>query len=125
MMPRHCRPRAAARRQPRVVDPRPPERELQDRLIEAGRLSGWLVYHTHDSRKSEAGFPDLVMVRDGVLLAVECKRGPAELRAMPEEQQAWLAALGEVPGVATIVTTPENEGRVLEWITAPRRAKKV
>lgn len=38
-------------------------------IIDIARLLGWRVYHTFDSRKSEAGFPDLVLVRERVIYA--------------------------------------------------------
>jgi hypothetical protein len=34
---------------------------------------GWLVYHTLHSKGSDSGFPDLVMLRHGILLFVELK----------------------------------------------------
>jgi hypothetical protein len=40
------------------------ERELLEALRAAAAVLGWLSYHTHDSRRSEAGFPDLALVRD-------------------------------------------------------------
>lgn len=40
------------------------ERDFQAAVMELARLLGWRVYHTWDSRKSEPGFPDLVLVRD-------------------------------------------------------------
>ena len=122
-MGRYTRPRAGAHRSQQPQH----ERHLQDRLIEAARLCGWRVYHTFDSRRSQPGFPDLVMVRDGELLALELKRGPAEVVAMARsdsgrEQLAWIADLREVPGVRAAVISPENEDLALGWITAPRRA---
>ena len=39
------------------------EKELQALIIELAELKGWLVYHTHDSRRSNPGFPDLCMVK--------------------------------------------------------------
>ena len=45
-----------------VVHPRQTEDQWQSAVIEYARLMGWLVYHTHDSRHSEKGFPDLVLV---------------------------------------------------------------
>ena len=41
----------------------PPEKELQDRLIQTAKLSGWMVFHDFDSRRSDIGFMDLTMVR--------------------------------------------------------------
>ena len=40
------------------------ERELQDNVIECARFMGYtLIYHTHNSRHSPSGFPDLVLIR--------------------------------------------------------------
>ncbi len=39
------------------------EKPFQAQVVELARLSGWLTYHTHDSRRSQSGFPDLVLVR--------------------------------------------------------------
>ena len=68
------------------------ERELQQGLIDAAKLAGWLVYHTHDSRRSEPGFPDLVLVhpRRRDLAFIECK---SERGRLTHEQQVWLRAL--------------------------------
>jgi hypothetical protein len=38
------------------------EKQLQDAVIGFATRAGWLVYHTHDSRRSQPGFPDLVLV---------------------------------------------------------------
>ena len=69
------------------------EKNFQQTVIELARIKGWLVYHTFDSRRSQAGFPDLVMVRDGQLIFAELKSETGELR--PEQKQ-WLEALREV-----------------------------
>lgn len=54
---------------------------------------GWLGYHTHDSRRSAAGFPDWVFVRPPELLFVELKTDRG--RTSPA-QRKWLEALEEV-----------------------------
>ena len=66
------------------------EKALQDAVIELARWRGWLVYHTHDSRRSEPGFPDLTMVRGTRLGFVELKSAKGKLS---EAQHDWLAAL--------------------------------
>jgi hypothetical protein len=66
------------------------ERQLQDAVIELAEMLKWLVYHTYDSRRSNPGFPDLVMVRGGRLLFVELKSAKGKLRP---EQHVWLNAL--------------------------------
>lgn len=51
---------------------------------------GWLGYHTHDSRRSAAGFPDWVFVRGPELLFAELKTDRG--RTSPA-QRKWLEAL--------------------------------
>jgi len=46
------------------------ERELQGRTIELARLCGYYVYHTHDSRRSEPGFPDMIAVHESRPVAI-------------------------------------------------------
>jgi VRR-NUC domain len=60
-------------------------------VLEAARACGWLAYHTHNSRRSAPGFPDVVAVRGGRVLFVELK---AEGGRLSEAQAEWLAALG-------------------------------
>lgn len=65
---------------------RRPEQAFQDQVVELAQACGWLVYHTFDSRHSVKGFPDLVMLRDAVLLVVELK----VLEQTTEHQELWL-----------------------------------
>jgi len=81
--------------------PRPKllEKELQSAVIDTARLFGWRVAHFRPAMTKHgwktavggdgAGFPDLVLVRDGVLW-IELKVGGNTLSA---EQAAWLEAL--------------------------------
>lgn len=80
------------------------ERALQDAVLELAKRLGWLAYHTHDSRRSQAGFPDLVLVhsRPPRLLFVELKRQRGQLRAT---QKIWLNALAAA-GVRTATWRP-------------------
>lgn len=81
------------------------EREFQAMVIEFASLSQWLVYHTHDSRRSHAGFPDLTLVRPPRVVFAELKseRG----RVMPQ-QQAWLDNLRECAGVESYLWRPSD-----------------
>ena len=68
----------------------PTEKQFQEAVIHMARLHRWLVYHTHDSRRSAPGFPDLTMVRNGKLIFAELKVG----RNNPtESQKLWLEEL--------------------------------
>jgi hypothetical protein len=72
----------------------PSERDFQAGVVELARLLGWRSYHTHDSRRSAAGFPDLVLVRGKRLVFAELK---SETGARSADQRTWLDALGETP----------------------------
>jgi hypothetical protein len=66
------------------------ERDFQAAVCELAKTLGCLVYHTHDSRRSEAGFPDLVIVgRHGVMFR-ELKTATG--RVTPE-QDRWITFL--------------------------------
>lgn len=65
------------------------EKQVQAAIVDIARLLHWRVYHTFDSRKSDAGFPDLVLVRDRVIYA-EVKRAGEKPRP---SQVDWLNAL--------------------------------
>lgn len=66
------------------------ETTLQTRVGQIARELGWLFYHTHDSRRSEPGFPDCVFLhpKGGRLLVRELK--DMRRKATPE-QLDWLA----------------------------------
>lgn len=68
-----------------------PEREFMGLVKQQAWLLGWrLQYHTHDSRRSDPGFPDLVLVREPRVLFIEVKKESANVTP---EQYAWLSAL--------------------------------
>ncbi len=70
------------------------EAQFQLAVQREAKALGWRVYHTRDSRGSDPGFPDLVMVRAGRLVFAELKR---EKKSDPtSDQLAWLADLALV-----------------------------
>lgn len=77
------------------------EREFMTTVVRYATLKGWFVYHTHDSRRSNPGFPDLVLARDDVLIFAELK---AEKGRVSKEQVEWLEVLGAA-----------NHGRAYLW----------
>jgi hypothetical protein len=66
------------------------EKEFMAQVVQYAKLRKWLVYHTHDSRHSAKGFPDLVFVRDTEILFVEMKSDKGKLTP---EQEVWVDAL--------------------------------
>jgi hypothetical protein len=83
------------------------EKDLQESVREMAVTLGYLVYHTHDSRRSEPGYPDLTMVGHGRLLVRELKRQSGRLGVVTPEQKAWLAALTDA-GVDAGVWRPAD-----------------
>lgn len=67
------------------------EKEFMAEVVRLAKSLGWRVYHTRDSRRSEAGFPDLVLVRERVIFA-ELKTATGRLTAA---QANWLDAIRE------------------------------
>ena len=66
------------------------EKEWQTTVLDLAKLGGWRSYHTFDSRRSAAGFPDLVLTRPPELVFAELK---AEKGRTTPEQEAWLEDL--------------------------------
>ena len=71
------------------------ERQLQDAVLQLARLTGWLVYHTHCSIRSQPGFPDLVLVRGARVLWRELKSSRGRLTAAQSEWLDRLTAAGQ------------------------------
>ena len=49
------------------------EKDWQRCVLDLAGVHGWQAYHTYDSRRSQPGFPDLVLWRRGELIFVELK----------------------------------------------------
>lgn len=86
------------------------EKEWQRTVLDAASYAGWTCYHTFDSRRSAPGFPDLVIVKDGRMLALELK---TETGKTTPAQERWLEILGAVPGITARVARPSDWDDVL------------
>lgn len=81
------------------------EKAFQQAVIDLARLSGWRVFHVYDSRRSPAGFPDLVLVRHETMLCLELK---TDVGRVTPAQATWLEALGAVQHVTAAVWRPAD-----------------
>lgn len=116
---------------PETAKPPLTEKDFQQLIIDTARALGWLVYHTHDSRRSAPGFPDLILLRPPELVVVEVKPAAgsrratvADVAARPEwlrhpdltnEQAEWLAAFGKLGAALRAkgaLHSPEGDERV-------------
>lgn len=73
-------------------------------VLKIARWKHWRVYHTHDSRRSEPGFPDLVLVRAGELIFAELKTDEGKVTPA---QREWLQALSST-GAETHIWRPAD-----------------
>jgi hypothetical protein len=94
------------------------ERDLERLVVDAARLGGWLSYHTFDSRRSPAGFPDLVLVRPPTLLIVELKTAKGRLRP---EQADWLNALARCGIECAVIRPADADALVARLVNPPAK----
>src|SRR5262249_9597890 len=87
-----------------VLDRAITERAFQADVIAYALLRGWHPYHTHDSRRSQPGFPDLVLVRGKRLLFAELKSMRGRLSAA---QMDWMTRLVDA-GHPVLVWRPSD-----------------
>jgi len=91
------------------------EKEFQAAVIALAKRHGFACYHTHDSRRSEAGFPDLVLLRGDVGIVAELKRSAKERPTAAQE--TWLEAWRAVRRVEVRLWTPELWTEIERLIT--------
>jgi hypothetical protein len=98
------------------------EAQLLQTISSAASLQGWGWYHTHDSRHSPPGYPDLTICGYGKLIYWELKSAKG---TVSPDQQRWLDALGTVvkpPIVETI--RPADLDRCLALLAQKPRASE-
>ena len=93
------------------------EKQLQGLVIEAALIAGWLAFHAYDSRRSQPGFPDLVLVRGSEALFVELKSAHGRLSV---DQREWIEALAGVEHVEAMVVRPDGADDLVERLTRKR-----
>ncbi len=86
------------------------EAQFQAKVVETAQWFGWRWYHTHDSRRSPAGFPDLLLLRRDRALALELK---SERGRVTSAQVSWIAALNAA-GIEARIVRPGDWDQLLE-----------
>lgn len=92
------------------------EREWQNLVIQLATARGWKHYHPPDNKpvngrvqKIVAGFPDLVMIRQGRLIFAELKR---EKGVISPEQVEWITQI-RACGIECYVWRPSQVAEVI------------
>ena len=85
-----------------------PEKAFHAEVENLAKWLGWRVYHTHDSRQSAPGFPDLVLVKPPRCLFAELKTGNG---VTTEAQREWLEKLRACEQYAAVWRTNEPPKR--------------
>lgn len=75
------------------------EKSFQDQILMLARARGVAVYHTHDSRHSEAGYPDLTIVGEYGVIFRELKTERGKASPM---QLFWMTILNKAGADAAI-----------------------
>lgn len=78
-----------------------PEKGFQEQVLQLAVLYRWRSFHAFDSRRSTAGFPDLVLVRGSELIFAELK---TETGRTSPDQIGWLNDLMAVSSAVTLAT---------------------
>lgn len=91
------------------------EKAFQDTVVQAAELYGWWHYHTHDSRRSTPGFPDLVLIKPPKVIFLEVKREKGRLTVA---QADVLAMLSDCSDVDAAVVRPSDWAQVVEWLSS-------
>lgn len=89
------------------------EAQWQERVVDLATWRGWRTFHVYDSRRSTAGWPDLILCRGDRMLAWELKRDTGRAT---RQQLEWLAALSLIPGVDARVVRPADWPLVQELL---------
>ena len=93
------------------------EKDLHAAVVEACQRLGLRVYHTFDARRSEPGFPDLVIVGRRVLFRELKVKG----RKLTPAQWAWGMALDDAEADWELWTDQDwDSGHILDELASLR-----
>lgn len=87
------------------------EKQFLEQIRSLAKMTGWMVYHTYDSRRSQAGFPDLTMARRPRIIFAEAKREGGEAT---DPQEEWGDELSDCGGVEYYLWQPSDWDQIVE-----------
>lgn len=105
------------------------ERDWQQTVTDTAEALGWRVYHTYDSRRSHAGYPDLTLVHRAypALIFAELKTDKGQVS---QQQHEWLVDLERIAervrlmhahdGITNVPTIKAAVWRPSDWPTVER-----
>lgn len=93
--------------------------QLKEQVLDLAALRGWKRAHFRKARSNKGwrtpvqadgqGFPDLILVKPGRMIAAECK---GQRESLTVEQVNWLQLLDTVPGITADVWRPAHWKRI-------------
>jgi hypothetical protein len=93
-----------------------PEAALLAQVRALARQHGWSCYHTRDSRGSDDGFPDLVLVNATRVIFAELKSRTGKLT---EQQARWLEMLRHTGHVEVYTWRPGDWHTIVACLARP------
>lgn len=90
------------------------EKAFMAKVVALAKENGWKIYHTLNSRGSQPGFPDLVLVRQRVLF-IELK---TEKGKPTDEQREWIIAL-KLAGAEVQIWRPSMWNDIVRTLKSP------
>ena len=91
------------------------EKGFMETITDLAEHKGWFHYHTHDSRRSTAGFPDLVLIKPPHVLFLEVKRENGKLSVAQADVLSMLWGCNDVQAA---VVRPSDWDQIVEWLAA-------
>lgn len=97
-----------------MTEPFVTEAQYMQQIKDAARALNWRTFHCFNSRRSDKGFPDLLLIRGPNLLTLEVK---SERGRVTAEQADWIAAFKQVKYVDAAIARPPNWDEILDVLT--------
>lgn len=88
------------------------EAKLLAVIVQAAELLNWLPYHTHNSQRSQPGFPDLFLLRADRIIWSELKSAKGRLT---DEQKVWASALDFWMSLNPMAHVEYHLWRPIDW----------